>query len=115
MHHSIDISPLTQLRSIGFTVIVGAHPSQWPLQILLCISSARLEDVEFDLDFTFSNDIANTLEWNSVDAILQRSTFSRLRNVYFRQLLSPTAHTSIVQHLPLCHARGILRFDLDRR
>jgi hypothetical protein len=113
-HHSIDIAPLTQLRSIQFTVVVGEHNSQWITQILLCISSARLEDVVFDLDLSISisGDIADALEWNNVDEALQRSTFSRLRSVYFRLLpTQATRTTSVIQRLPQCAARGIIYVD----
>jgi hypothetical protein len=116
-HHSIDMTSLTQLRSIEFMVLVGANQSQWVTQILSQISSANLEDVVFRLDFFHSKDIVDALEWNDVDAALQRSTFSRLRNVYFLSNLpfsvfdSASDCTSILQRLPRCHARGIFRID----
>jgi hypothetical protein len=72
--------------------------------------SARLQDVTFKLGFSNPDVIANALDWKNVDAVLQHSAFSDLRNVYFRQL-SSVAHTRIVQHLPRCHARGILRVE----
>jgi hypothetical protein len=109
-HHSIDMTSLTQLRSIEFMVLVGANQSQWVTQILSQISSAHLEDVEFKLVFFDSEDFANALEWNNIDAVLQCSTFSRLRNIYFRQS-SQAARISVIGHLPQCHARGILRVD----
>jgi hypothetical protein len=109
-HHSIDMTSLTQLRSIEFMILVGSNQSQWVTQILSQISSAHLEDVEFKLVFFYSEDFPNALEWNNVDAVLQCSTFSRLRNIYFRQS-SQAARTTVIGHLPQCHARGILRVD----
>jgi hypothetical protein len=93
-----------------------------------------LEEVVFKLVFPRDHDgitsgnVANALEWHNVDAILQRSTFSSLRNVRFwcklplyipffilslplDRLPLPSAHTRIMEGLPQCHARGIVRVD----
>jgi hypothetical protein len=67
-------------------------------------------------------DVSDVLEWHDVDAVLQDSTFSHLRNVYFlsdrpfsvldwtldEPQPSPT-RANVLQRLPLCHARGIFR------
>jgi hypothetical protein len=127
-HHFIDITPLTQLRSIEFKVFVGLNGNQnrWVTHILSQISSAYLEDVVFKLDFVLrtSGNVSNILEWNNVDAVLQRSTFSSLRNVRFLPNLSfasfdstsdrpqlSSLHMSIMECLPQCHARGIVHID----
>jgi hypothetical protein len=129
-HHFIDITSLTQLRSIEFKVFVGLNGNQnrWVTQILSQISSANLEVVVFKLVFPSgtSGDVSDTLEWNNVDAVLQRSTFSGLRKVRFVSNLSfasfdstsgrpqlSYAHTSIMARLPQCHARGIVHVDIS--
>jgi hypothetical protein len=129
-YHSIDITPPTRLRSIEFMLIGdrSANRSRCVTQILSCISSAHLEHVVFKPcnRFDFVGEVnSNAREWHNVDSILQRSTFSRLRDVYFRctppssvvgwtsdgQFSSHAAYISIIQRLPQCHARGILRVD----
>jgi len=109
----MDIAPLTQLRSIEFIVYVGDHQSQWVTQTLSHVSSACLEDVTFKLNVSESDDIANAnaLEWSNVDSVLQHSTFSRLRNVYFQGSPHYAPRSTIMQYLPQCTARGILRVD----
>jgi hypothetical protein len=105
-HLSIDITPLTQLRSIEFIVDVVDDQNPWVTQTLSRISSTHIKDVTFKLVFFDGKDIADTLEWSNVDAILQHSTFSRLRKVHFRWLPSLAG---VMQRLPHCAARGILR------
>jgi hypothetical protein len=126
--HFIDIPSLTQLRSIEFDVLVGpdGNKNRWITQILSQISSADLEDVVFNVFFSSgtSGAVSTVLEWKSVDAVLQRSTFSGLRNVRFVSNLSfasfdstsdqpqlSSSHTSITERLPQCHARGIVHVD----
>jgi hypothetical protein len=126
---SIDMTPLTQLHSITFVLSTtdGVNKNRWVTQILSRVASAHLEDVVFKLALprgrgVTSGNISNALEWNNVDATLQRSTFSFLRNVYFLSDVplpdfdsmsdrpqSSSAHNRILQHLPECHARGIFR------
>jgi hypothetical protein len=131
------MTPLIQLRSITFVLDSGRN--RWITQILSRISSTRLEDVAFKLLSTpgrgvSSNAVYNALEWRSVDAILQRSTFSSLRNVHFLSFFplvifdsdsddsddsdsafdgpqSSSARTSVMQRLPQCLARGICGVD----
>ena len=107
---SIDITPLTHLRSIQFELCNGRHVEI--IQILSQISSVLLEDVAFQEHSIFDGEnLHHCLEWGEVVTILQRSTFSRLRNVYFWQLQSWAPRTSVVQLLPRCAGRGILRVD----
>jgi len=124
----IDITPLTRLRSIQFmfTSGRGANRSQSVVQILSSMSPSKLEDVVFrpcnQFDVVEEID-SHAREWRAVDAILQSSAFSCLRNVHFQwtflssgfcswsdsqRLSSQAERTSIIQHLPGCHARGIL-------
>jgi hypothetical protein len=127
-HHPIDITPFTQLRSITFVLGAGrgVNRNQWVMQILSHISSPHLEDVVFKIHFSHSRaaNVSDALEWCNVDSILQRSTFSGLRNVHFRCNFpssvfgstsdgpqSSSACASIMEHLPQCHARGIFRVD----
>ena len=107
-------------------MLVGRR--RWITQILSHLSSAHLEDVVFrmrlsDREGSDSEEILNALEWQNVDAVLQRTAFSRLSNVHFSCTIPSSvdstpdgsrlfsARTSIVQHLPQCHSRGILRVD----
>jgi hypothetical protein len=112
--------PLTRLRSIEFIIFGSAIRIRWITQILSHISSARLENVVFKLRSSHrgevsSGDVSNTLEWQNVDAVLQRPTFSSLRHVHLMSTygtdvpLSPLGH--IPQLLPQCHARGIVRVN----
>jgi hypothetical protein len=111
----------------------SANANRWVTQVLSRISSAQLEDVVFELVFPphdgiTSGNVANSLEWHNVDVILQRSTFSSLKNVRFWcnlplyiplfMISSPTdrlplssAHTRIMEGLSQCHARGIVSVD----
>jgi hypothetical protein len=122
----MDLTSLSQLRSITFIVCFGVSVGRrrWITQILSHLSAAHLEDVVFithvsHVEGNDSEEISNALEWQHVDAIVQRTVFSRLRTVRFfvgstsdeSRLFS--ARTSIMQHLPQCHARGILRFEQD--
>jgi hypothetical protein len=129
------MTSLTRLRSIRFALGAehGVNRSRWVTQILSHMSSARLENVVFKLRFSRSggvnsdeilDEISNALEWHDVDAVLQRTAFSRLRSVHFRsnipfpvgptsdrpQSSGSSARMSIQQYLPQCHVRGILRF-----
>ncbi len=127
MRPSIDITPLTHLRSIHFVLqkIRCANRNRWVTKILSQISSVHLEDVSFQsyalaLAFTSSpdTDLFYALEWDELDAILQRPTFSRLKNVWFQTGL-PLWNTveapdpqrlfssQIMGYLPRCRARGI--------
>jgi hypothetical protein len=122
--HSIDIAPLTHLRSIQLELhtLHPANRNRWVTQILSQISSVHLEAVAFQM-FQYVGDIidfdlSDVLEWSEVDAILQHSTFSRLKNVEIRSSLrlrktfpAPEPQrpfsAEIVELLPRCHARGI--------
>ena len=129
-HHPIDARHLTQLRSITFT-LSEYGVNRWVTHVLSRISSSHLEAVAFELQHWPDREVSlkeifNALEWHAVDVILQRSTFSGLRNVDFRcKLPSPvfgstsdkpqssSAYPTVMQRLlPQCHARGI--FHLDR-
>jgi hypothetical protein len=124
MHHPIDIRHVTQLRSITF-MLGAVNQSRWVTEILSHISSARLEDVTFTVHCSnwcrrgvHLHNVSNALEWRNVDAVLQHSTFSGLRNVHFRCNFPLSdfgwgleSLASVVQHLPLCHARGIFHVD----
>jgi hypothetical protein len=106
-HHSIDVTPLTHLRSIRF-MLGSANHNPWVTQILTQISSGHLEEVVFHLAglaFRFGPGISGALEWREVDTILQRATFSRLKNVKFR---GRPRSEPVMEYLPRCHARGIL-------
>jgi hypothetical protein len=120
--HPIDITPLTRLRSIEF--VLQTYPqnrNQWVTEILSQISSVHLEDVIFQMyPFTGHIDIglSHALEWSEVDAVLQSSTFSRLRNVEVRSGtrlwdIIPESDpqrpysAQVMERLPRCHARGI--------
>jgi hypothetical protein len=119
--HPIDITPLTRLRSIQLVLQYSTNRNRWVTQILSQISSVHLEHVVFQMyPFAGSIDIglSNALEWSEVDAILQSSTFSRLKNVEVRsgtrlwntgQVPDPQRPFSaqIIERLPQCHARGI--------
>jgi hypothetical protein len=108
-HHSIDITPLTHLRSIRF-VLNSAYRNRWVTQILSQISSVHLEEVVFALQtfvWGFGFGIAGALEWSEVDAVLQCSTFSQLRNVEL-QSGRRAFSARVIKLLPRCHARGIL-------
>ena len=90
--------------------------------------SARLEEVVFITHLSHharndSGQISDALEWQNLDPILQRNTFSHLKQVHF-SCTNPlavdstsddprlsSARTSITQLLPQCHARGILHVD----
>jgi hypothetical protein len=79
MHHSIDITPLTHLRSIQFVFRCGrrANENDWIMYTLSQMSSVHLEDVVFHLiAVDWGADISGALRWSEVDAILQCSTFS---------------------------------------
>jgi hypothetical protein len=123
MSSSIDITPLTHLRSIHFVLqnLHHANRNRWVTKILSQISSVHLEDVAFQLyAFTGSpdTDLSDALEWDELDAILQRPTFSRLKNVWFQTGL-PLWNTvqapdpqrlfsaQLMEGLPRCRARGI--------
>jgi hypothetical protein len=119
--HPIDITPLTRLRSIQLVLQYSTNRNRWVTQILSQISSVHLEHVVFQMyPFAGSIDIglSNALEWSEVDAILQSSTFSRLKNVEVRsgtrlwntgQVPDPQRPFSaqIIERLPQCHACGI--------
>jgi hypothetical protein len=118
--YSIDITPLTHLRSIQFELGKGrpAYPNRWVTQILSQISSVHVEDVSFQtLDDGICFGFSDALEWREVDAILQHSRFSRLRRVSFFKCVfistsdGPQSSCTLMQHLPQCAARGILRVD----
>jgi hypothetical protein len=125
--HHFDKAPLTQLRSIKFVLDPGRiNRNRWVTQILSCIASAPLEDVTLELVFPrgkgfTSDNVSTALEWKAVDAVLQRSTFSSLRNVQIScnlpwVIVDSTSdlaqlHRIIMEGLPYCHARGIVRVD----
>jgi hypothetical protein len=88
----------------------SANHNPWVTQILTQISSGHLEEVVFHLAglaFRFGPGISGALEWREVDTILQRATFSRLKNVEFRGARPPFSAQAL-ERLPRCHARGIL-------
>jgi len=110
---SIDVTPLTRLRSIEFTVYDGNDESGWITETLLHVSSAHLEDVTFKIEYCDAeqpDDISGCLEWRQVDAILQQSTFSHLKKVHV-WLAHEVEHINAIERLPRCAARGILRVD----
>jgi hypothetical protein len=107
------------LRSSQFGLGGGLSANnRWILHILSQMSSVHLEDVVFQLsrfEGPSDSDISSALEWSEVDAILQSSTFSRLRNVELRCRLfydSPPRRrpfpTQVINRLSRCHARGIV-------
>jgi hypothetical protein len=91
------------------------------MPILSHISSAHLENVVVKLQVSgirdvSSSHVSNALEWHNMDAVLQRPTFSSLRNVHLLAIdygsdvpMSLPGH--ILQLLPQCHARGIVRVN----
>jgi hypothetical protein len=119
--HSIDMTSLKNLRFIRLALQRGypADQNRWVTRMLSQISSVHLEDVVLELcPFTSSimYDLDTALEWSEVDAILQHSTFTRLRNVELQSttwdkaapILDPMFHAQAIERLPQCHARGIL-------
>jgi hypothetical protein len=85
-----------------------------------------LEDVMFEVGFPrgrgfTSKDVSDSLEWNAVDAVLQRSPFSSLRKVQISLdlpwvIIDSTSdraqlHRITMERLPYCHAHGIVRVD----
>jgi hypothetical protein len=90
MRYSIDMTPLKDLRLFHLELegLRPSHRNRWVSRILSRISSAHLEDVVILLHSSARSigvDLSNVLEWSEVDAILQRSTFSRLKNVEVRR------------------------------
>ena len=110
---------LPHLRSIQIEVFEDDYAVK---QILSCITSLKLEDIAFlylvdDEDYE-DHDPDNDL-WLELDAILARPQFSKLTKVSITfTAFSPADEFYrqwFVDHLPQCHARGILVFHIGKR
>jgi hypothetical protein len=102
------------LRSIEFVLHGGANKNRWITNILSQVSSGHLEHVAFQLHRLLARadfDLASVVEWSSVDVVLQRSVFSRLRNVEVRcdkpLWIKRPFSVQVMEQLPRCHARGV--------
>jgi hypothetical protein len=76
------------------------------------ISAAHIEEVGLEINIGYHDEVGQ-VRWNEIDAALQHSSFSGLKTVSIRVVpweeRSPKAVQWVMDHMPQCHARGILR------
>jgi hypothetical protein len=119
-HWPINLRHNTRLRSLQIEL---GHDSAYDetrlvKQMLSQISSAHMEEVGLEI---VVGDIGQ-LRWNEVDAALQHSSFSGLGTVIVRVVpwpfiydCDPNIVSWIKDHMPGCHACGILHVQWVER
>ena len=109
----MDLRHNARLRSLQIELDGFSEGTRPVTHMLSTISSAHMDEVGFEID---ARDIG-LLGWNEIDAALQHSSFSKLRKVEVRVIRwrdlvmgwDPNDLLLIMDVIPQCHARGILR------
>jgi hypothetical protein len=110
-HWPFDLRRNTCLRSVQIKLDSGYDDTGLVMQMLSQISSARIEEVGLIIS-AGEDDLVDEVRWDEIDAALQHSSFSGLRSVNVRVVQrvgwNSDAVPWVMDHMPQCHARGIL-------
>ena len=101
------------LRPVQIELVNADHAATLATQMLSQLSSARIEEVGLTIGGCEEN-ILDPAIWNDIDAALQHSSFSGLKTVNVRLIPMDgiwawNDHLLIMNYMPRCRARGILR------
>jgi hypothetical protein len=117
MKKDLDISHNTNLRTIQidlFPVFNSNLASRvsWAYSVLSQISSSHILEVVLQF-IVFTIDNLQLLDWNRLETIFARPQFSDLQGLKVGLMGVDMEEAGVIirKKLPLCDARGILKFD----